>query len=263
MKSWMMKCWLQTHCESEWPDLNVCQKEDSSHVLPETLHPSPKNIEKMCSDEYFGEHTYRYDKTVKGYVEENESLYTYARCEVTANSLEDISGYLCPKESCVDAFKSKKRQSESGEAFNFLKTKRGTVSSKSRKAEDDIQEDREYENMQQNEKTIPYDPPPDKEHWDYQNMPLNVAQNHEYESMEQHHGFSRDFPRQYDQEDKENKDCQAPTALEDDPPTIDKRKRNAPCFKAKRLFKWQPEQKEHVYENRNTFNHVTAQLGAF
>lgn len=255
MKSWMMKCWLQTHGESEWPDLNVCQTEDSSHVLHETLHPSPKNIEKMCSDEYFGKHTYRYDKNVNEYFGEDESLYTYARCEVAANSLEDTSGYLCPKESCVDAFKSKKLQDESGEAFHFSKTKRVTVSSKLRKAEDDIPEDRKYENVQQNGKAIPYYAPAE-ENWDYQNMPLSVAQNHfvpsnlakNKENCEEYE-LIWDSPEKYDQEDKENKDCQATTAREDGSPTIHKRKRNAPCFKARRRFKWQPEHKEHVYEN--------------
>ena len=229
MKSWMMKCWLQTHSESEWPDLNVCQTEDSFHVLHETLHPSPKNIEKMCSDEYFGKHTYIYDKKVNEYFGEDESLYTYARCEVAANSLEDTSGYLCPKESCV------------GED--------------ERKAEDDIPEDRKYENVQQNGRAIPYYAPA-VENRDYQNMPLSVAQNHivpsnlaiNKEKCEEYE-FIRDSPEKYDQEDKENKDCQATTALEDSPPTIHKRKRNAPRFKAKRRFKWQPEHKERVYEN--------------
>lgn len=255
MKSWMMKCWLQTHSESEWPDLNVCQTEDSSHVLHEMFHPSPKNIEKMCSDEYFGKHTYKYDKKVNEYFGEDESLYTYARCEVAANSLEDTSDYLCPKESCVDAFKSKKRPDESGEAFHFSKTKRVTVSSKLRKAEDDIPEDRKYENVPQSGKAIPYYAPAE-ENRDYQNMPLSVAQKHfvpsnlaiNKEKCEEYE-FIRDSPEEYDQEDKENKDCQATTALEDSPPTIHKRRRNAPCFKAKRRFKWQPEHKEHVYEN--------------
>ena len=255
MKSWMMKCWLQKHSESEWPDLNVCQKEDSSHVLHEMFHPSPKNIEKMCSDEYFDKHTYIYDKKVNEYFGEDESLYTYARCEVAANSLEDTSGYLCPKESCVDGFKRKKRSDESGEAFLFSKKKRVTVSSKLRKAEDDIPEDRQYENMQQNGKAIPYHAPA-KENRDYQNVPPSVAQNHvvpsklaiNKEKCEEYE-FICDSLEKYDQEDKENKDCQATTALEDSPPTIHKRKRNAPRFKAKRRFKWQPEHKEHVYEN--------------
>ena len=58
MKSWMMQLWLKNHRESEWPHLSISQ--DGAHVLNEDRHPSKQDIEKMCSEDYFASHTYRY-----------------------------------------------------------------------------------------------------------------------------------------------------------------------------------------------------------
>ena len=60
MKSWIMKLWLRTHNEDEWPDLSVSQETDAPHVLDEDSHPSEVNIERMCSEEFFAQHRYKY-----------------------------------------------------------------------------------------------------------------------------------------------------------------------------------------------------------
>ena len=61
MESWLMQLWLRNHDESVWPDLSICQPSDACHVLDAAKHPSKKNIEQMCSDDFFAEHRYRYD----------------------------------------------------------------------------------------------------------------------------------------------------------------------------------------------------------
>ena len=60
MKSWIMKLWLETHDESEWPDLSTCQPQDGCHVTCLEQHPSNDNIEKMCSPDFFSKHKYKY-----------------------------------------------------------------------------------------------------------------------------------------------------------------------------------------------------------
>ena len=60
MKSWIMKLWLRTHNEDEWPDLSVSQETDAPHVLDEDSHPSEVNMERMCSEEFFAQHQYTY-----------------------------------------------------------------------------------------------------------------------------------------------------------------------------------------------------------
>lgn len=61
MKSWMMERWKQRKGnESDFPDLNIRQEEDASHVLGEEEHPSTQDIEKMCLEGFFTEHGYRY-----------------------------------------------------------------------------------------------------------------------------------------------------------------------------------------------------------
>ena len=60
MKSWIMKLWLRTHNEEEWPDLSVSQGIDVPHVLGGDSHPSEGNIEKMCSEEFYAQHRYKY-----------------------------------------------------------------------------------------------------------------------------------------------------------------------------------------------------------
>ena len=60
MKSWIMKSWLESHDESKWPDLTICQTVDACHVTDMKSHPSKEAIEKMCSDEFFTKHKYKY-----------------------------------------------------------------------------------------------------------------------------------------------------------------------------------------------------------
>lgn len=60
MTSWIMSSWLESHDESEWPDLTICQTEDACHVTDMKNHPSKEVIEKMCSDEFFTKHKYKY-----------------------------------------------------------------------------------------------------------------------------------------------------------------------------------------------------------
>ena len=60
MKSWIMGSWLQSHDESEWPDLSICQTDDACHVTDMKSHPSKEEIENMCPDEFFAKHKYTY-----------------------------------------------------------------------------------------------------------------------------------------------------------------------------------------------------------
>ena len=55
-----MRSWLERHDENEWPDLTICQTEDACHVTDLKSHPSKEVIEKMCSDEFFTKHKYKY-----------------------------------------------------------------------------------------------------------------------------------------------------------------------------------------------------------
>ena len=72
MKSWMMQLWLQNHSESEWPDLSISQ--DGAHVLNEGRHPSKQDIERMCSEDYFAKHNYRYNNSRLS--EKDKTLYS-------------------------------------------------------------------------------------------------------------------------------------------------------------------------------------------
>ena len=66
MKSWIMTVWLANHDKSEWPDLPICQSDDACHVTETEIHPSKDVIEKMCSDEFFAKHKYKYVKQTSG-----------------------------------------------------------------------------------------------------------------------------------------------------------------------------------------------------
>ena len=77
MMSWIMKLWRQNHPESEWPDLSICQPEDACHVTTTEKHPSKENIEKMCSEDFFVKHHYKYVGTSSTDVRDDEY---YASC---------------------------------------------------------------------------------------------------------------------------------------------------------------------------------------
>ena len=121
MKSWIMQLWLKSHDESEWPDLSICQPNDAFHVLDAEKHPSKQNIERMCSEDFFARHDYRYvgRSVVEGYDEncascspkerpqvnksfgnfsESEEPYSNPRNEGLSAHKDDTSGYLCPLE---------------------------------------------------------------------------------------------------------------------------------------------------------------------
>ena len=74
MKSWMMQLWLQNHSESERPDLSIFQ--DGAHVFNEDRHPSKHDIERMCSEDYFAKHNYRYNS--RRLSEKDKTLYSSA-----------------------------------------------------------------------------------------------------------------------------------------------------------------------------------------
>ena len=128
MTSWIMQLWLKTHYESEWPDLSICQGDDAAHVLDAAKHPSDQSIERMCSEDFFAKHGYRYkERSVDGdsdnetYVyascpsrsrlEETRALTTYQECqepnssqstEAQVASDEGESGYSLPFEETTD-----------------------------------------------------------------------------------------------------------------------------------------------------------------
>ncbi|KAJ7356110.1 ptk6 protein tyrosine kinase [Desmophyllum pertusum] len=60
MKSWIMTLWLRNQHKSEWPDLSISQTEGACHVTDAEQHPKKEVVEKMCSEEFFGKHNYKY-----------------------------------------------------------------------------------------------------------------------------------------------------------------------------------------------------------
>ena len=60
MNSWIMKRWLETHNEDEYPGLSITQENDAFHVLPEIRHPPEESIKRMCSPGFFSQHKYKY-----------------------------------------------------------------------------------------------------------------------------------------------------------------------------------------------------------
>ena len=142
MTSWIMQLWLQNHDESEWPDLSIRQTDDASHVLDEDhQHPSIQNIKKMCSEEFFAKHTYRYVQEADnncngscpsgGSYEEDGSLYTsaYSSRIVRKNkallpSNEDASGHSCPAEMTTTKSDNNTLQTCHSNKMDFLNNAR-------------------------------------------------------------------------------------------------------------------------------------------
>lgn len=102
MKSWIMQLWLTTHNEEDWPDLSVSQEIDVPHVLGGDSHPSEGNIEKMCSEEFYAQHRYKYVECSDVYgskepfeksVNPSDSLPYENSCQVGEANESD---YLCP-----------------------------------------------------------------------------------------------------------------------------------------------------------------------
>ncbi|XP_068675220.1 uncharacterized protein [Montipora foliosa] len=102
MKSWIMQLWLRTHNEEEWPDLSVSQGIDVPHVLGEDSHPSEGNIEKMCSEEFYAQHRYKYVERSDVYCpkEQIEKFVNPSYSPPYENSCQvgeaNESDYLCP-----------------------------------------------------------------------------------------------------------------------------------------------------------------------
>ena len=94
MKSWIMQLWLKNHDESEWPDLSICQTNDACHVLDAAKHPSRQNMERMCSEDFFAKHNYRYVE--KSVVEEHDD--NYASC-LTEDGSDVTTGFYRSPES--------------------------------------------------------------------------------------------------------------------------------------------------------------------
>ena len=94
MKSWIMRSWLERHDESEWPDLTIRQTEDACHVTDMKSKPSKDGIEKMCSDEFFAKHKYKYvDETIREDEDDDYSHCPKIRNSEAYESLDINSGY--------------------------------------------------------------------------------------------------------------------------------------------------------------------------
>ncbi|KAL9950623.1 hypothetical protein ACROYT_G043148 [Oculina patagonica] len=77
MKSWIMTVWQANHDQSEWPDMSIRQTEDACHVTDSEKHPAKDVIEKMCSDEFFEKHNYKYVEVSSGADEDEENEYVH------------------------------------------------------------------------------------------------------------------------------------------------------------------------------------------
>ena len=85
-----MSHWLKSHAESEWPDLSICQTEDACHVTDMESHPSEEVIEKMCSDQFFTKHKYKYVSAITERDDEDD-VHSFCR---TAGNTEAYLKYL-------------------------------------------------------------------------------------------------------------------------------------------------------------------------
>ena len=85
MQSWIMKLWLQSHEEREWPDLSINQQ-NALHVTNAKRHYTIKDIESMCSGSFFKKHDYKYvEKASASYIVDDEY---YASCSSEGGSLD-------------------------------------------------------------------------------------------------------------------------------------------------------------------------------
>ncbi len=78
MKSWIMTVWKANHDQSEWPDMSIRQTQDACHVTDSEKHPAKDVIEKMCSDEFFEKHNYKYVEVSSGADGDEDNEYVYS-----------------------------------------------------------------------------------------------------------------------------------------------------------------------------------------
>ena len=97
MTSWIMRFWLESHDESEWPDLTICQTEVACHVTDMRSRPSKEVIEKMYSYEFFANHKYKHvdvpSVTVRDDEDDDYSFFSKAGNSEANESLYIISDY--------------------------------------------------------------------------------------------------------------------------------------------------------------------------
>ena len=106
MKSWLMTFWLANHDKSEWPDLSICQSEDACHVTDTRTHPSKDVIEKMCSDEFFAKHKYKYVEETFGATGGEEYDYYYCPRILIEGRNSDANENLDQSPMYLDAYSS-------------------------------------------------------------------------------------------------------------------------------------------------------------
>ena len=135
MKSWIMRSWLQSHDESKWPDLSICQTEDACHVTDLKSHPSKEEIENMCPDEFFAKHKYTYvdndslDCPKAGTCEASKSLGISSEHQAAHGSLtlvrDDYEGY----EDCDYSYCSKAETTKAKERLGISSEDQATYRS--------------------------------------------------------------------------------------------------------------------------------------
>ena len=100
MKSWIMKLWLTKHDESKWPDLSICQPQDACHVTDLEQHPSKEVIEKMCSDDFFVKHEYKYVSRTFGIAGDDDNCPKAGRTSDKNVHLDNSSDYETAYATC-------------------------------------------------------------------------------------------------------------------------------------------------------------------
>ena len=147
MKSWIMQVWLRTHDERKWPDLSICQPDDACHVLDTEKHPAEHNIKRMCSEDFFAKHSYRYvhkilneddddiysscpsresseAKKISSSIPEYEEPYSSPKYQPLLPSDEDLLDCSCPVEKNADQSDDTRDRS-----FNEIKMQSGSYTS--------------------------------------------------------------------------------------------------------------------------------------
>ena len=263
MKSWIMQLWLPNHHESEWPDLSIRQAKNASHVLDEEKHPSKQNIERMCSEDFFAQHKYRYSDEVndsldgsrprRETLQEKEIIYSNAyssRIVKENETREGTSDYLCPAQLDQENRATNNRPVGNIPADCTCSAEDGEFPNKAPEMEDDdcfVQNKPAFNVLKaRDKKEICQNKAPQTEQREcfihnkpVSNIPHDEDENREYQNMPV---FRQVQKGSYLVKDKSQ------TASFSGLPTRSIRM-TEPDHKAKEKKKWKNEYKENVYEN--------------
>jgi len=83
-----MTHWLANHNGSEWPDLNIRQAEDASHVR-DNMNGRSKDVVALCKNEFFTKHEYNYVDAPSATVKNDSNYGYYCRQKAGKNKVNE------------------------------------------------------------------------------------------------------------------------------------------------------------------------------